>query len=374
MRYVLGLLLSLALAGTVSAQQVAVRDFATVNMRGTKPSTEEKTRAEQEAKRKAWNKYQANAPESRQNVYMSNAAVFLEQLDTLCNITFYDPVVDAAAKTYTIKINLACNENQISALVTRLGGGGAGAQPMSASGEKPQISLAFFVRRSAGRKQFIDKKISSSSATVETTGSDISGDVSDDSGSTSMVASSDGASVTQRQTTETKGTVESRDDEFTYKFDPADGVTASVNNVLTTKGFEPVEYGEIAGSCEGPTTEEVIEGTSGVGNIPDQIRNRMRNAAKACEVGYFGIGILQVEKEEKMLDGNTRVGVTLILQVDKAPAAGSSRKFFSKVAAINIPSSQIGRNRENATNLALIDAAQRGVKELTEILINNRVN
>jgi hypothetical protein len=100
----------------------------------------------------------------------------------------------------------------------------------------------------------------------------------------------------------------------------------------------------------------------------------MRNAAKSCEVGFFGVGILQVEKEEKMLDGNTRVGVTLILQVDKAPTPGSSRKFFGRVASINVPASQIGRNRESAMNLALIDAAQRGVKELTEILLSNRVN
>ena len=374
MRFVIGLLLSLTLVSPLSAQQVAVRDFAMVNMRGKNPSVEEKALAEQEAKRKAWKKYQANAPESRQNFYMSNAAVFLEQIDALCNITFYDPVVDGAAKTYTIKINLACNENQISALVTRLGGGGSGAQPISANGEKQQISLAFFVRRSAQRKQFIDRKKSSSSATVETTGSDISGDVSDDAGSSSMIASSDGASVTQRQSTETKGTIESRDDEFTYEFDPADSVTASVSNVLTTKGFEPVEYGEIAASCEGPTTEEVIEGASGKGNIPDQLRGRMRNAAKSCEVGFFGIGILQVEKEEKMLDGNTRVGVNLILQVDKVPTPGSSKKFFARVASINVPASQIGRNRESAMNLALIDAVQRGVKELTEILLSNRVN
>jgi len=366
--------LLLAAAVPAFAQQVSVRDFATVNMRGSKPSVEEKNRAEQDAKRKAWNKYQANAPESRQSFYMTNAAIFLEQLDTLCNITFYDPVVDASAKTYTVKVNMACNENQISALVTRLGGGGAGAQSTAASGDKPQISLAFFVRRAEERTQFIDKKKTSNSATVETSGSDVSGDIAEDSSSSSLAGSSNGASVTQTQTTESKGTISSRDDQFKYTWDPADSVKTAVNQVLTTKGFDVVEYDDVAGSCEGPTTEEVIESASDKGNIPGQTRNKMRNAARACEVGFFGIGILEVTSQEKLVDGSLRVGVRILLDVDRAPPPGSKNRFFGKAASINVDSTAQDSDRSRAQNKALKEAAERGVRELTEILLTNQVN
>jgi hypothetical protein len=183
--------------------------------------------------------------------------------------------------------------------------------------------------------------------------------------------------MTQRQRSESKGTIEKRDTSFKFKVEQSEGVDNAVTNVLTTAGFDVVKFSDVLGTCPGgPSLDEVVTTFANPAEnqaelVPAPLRGRMVAAARHpdCGVAFFAIGLLDILKAE---ESNGRVRVTVALTAD----VRDLRKRIPTAVA-SIPAAQktgMGRDRLEATNNALRLAATEGARELVDMLRQRGLN
>ncbi len=360
-------------SGLSVAQQVSVRDEASVDVPkslfGTGPSTELKQEARRKAIDNAWRRYQSqNSSGARAAIFASNSSEFRKKAENLCSFTFYEEIFDREAAKFSLKVRGSCDQGAVDAEVSRLSSAAqSGASSTGAS--NLGFTFVFLVRRAADSTIFIDKIKKSSSSIASTTGSEQSADISKSSGSSGSTASIDGASVTQSLSTETKGTIKKRDTEYTYKVEQSEGIDNAVTNVLSTAGFDVAKYSDVIGECPGVSLDEVVVNFSNpkpnqAELIPADLRRRMITSAKTCKMSFFAVGLVDILKSEVMPDGNVRVTVALTVDVRDI------RKLVATaVAAIAAEQFQaMGRDRIEAANTAMKLAADRGTREIVDML------
>lgn len=344
----------------------SIRAEGAVDIRGSKPTDEDKKRAQAVAKENAWKFFQMGfASGARTASFMTHAGAIKAQMDNFCVYEFYEPNVNKNSKTFSIRVNMECNEKAIDAVLVQLSGGRAAAR-------EERIAFVFLARRAMESGEFIEKVSRTQSATVETSGSEMMGDVSSDNDSYSMSGSSDGASVTQTQTTETKGKISNRDTDFRFIVESSNTIDNSVTGVMQTAGFRVVKYSNLLRRCPGPSLDEVSGGVGWTndGEAPRELlraelKNGMMDVAEQCEMGYFALGLLDVLKSRKNPDGTWSVTVALTASVEDV-------KYLDTVASIPaIQYEGVGKDRIEAANLALTKAAESGARELVDQLQQN---
>lgn len=359
--------LILAVAGVLffsdlSLASSSIRAEGSVDIRGSKPTDEDKKRAQEVAKENAWKFFQMGfASGARTANFLTHAGAIKAQMDNFCVYEFYEPSVNKSAKTFSIRVNMECNEKAIDAVLVNLAGGRKAAR-------KEKIVFVFLARRAADSTEFLEKRSVTNSATVETSGSEMMGDVTDDTDSYSLSGSSDGASVTQSQTTETKGTVANRDSDFSYVVEPSDVVDNALTSGLGDGGFRVIPYGNLASmGCPPPSIEDIVTGLGSSREqsrelLPNNIRTQMIQAVRQCGVPLFAVGLLNVLKSRKSPDGTWLVTVQLTARIDHAIEG------YSIAAIDGIQFEGVGRDRVEAANVALSKAAQSGARELVDKL------
>lgn len=358
------------------ADQIAVRDEASIDVPrslfGSKPSNEIKAQVRNKAFDNAWRRYQAqNVSTARATIFKENEAEFRKLAEQLCTFNFYDESYDKENQKFSIKIRGICDQNAIDAAFNKL----AGAKSQSVSGEKKGFTFVFLARRASDSTQFVDKVTSTTKSTVSTTGDEVVNEASAGNSNSSSSVSQDGASVTQSATTQSKGTVEKRDTVYKFKVEQSEGVDNAVTNVLATAGFDVSKYSDLIAECPGVTLDEIVVNFASpkpnqAELVSPELRRKMINSARECEMSYFAIGIVDILKSEQMPDGNVRVTVALTIDVRDI-----KKKVASAVAAI--PSAQyqaLGRDRIEAANLALKLAAEKGTREIVDMLRQRNIN
>ena len=361
------LLFGLGVFGDAGAAVIAIREEAKVDVKGSSPSAANKEAARQAAIENVWRRYQSQTATGARAVrFAEHGQELREQVETLCTFTFYEEIFDKPTKSYSVRVRASCDENAVDALLERLS-----PQPKpAAGGSRLPIAFMFLARRAADSREFIDKVSRTSRSTASTVGAESGADIETDAGSGSMSASSDGASVTQTLQTESKGTVDRRDTAFQYVVEQSEGVDNAVTNVLATAGFDVAKYSDVVGSdCPGASVNEVTETfakpqPNQAELVPAEIRRRMIDASRTCEMAFFAMGLLDILKSEQMPDGLWRVTVALTIDVRDI-----RRRVPTAVAAI--PQAQFqqkGRDRIEAANLALTMAAQNGTREIVDML------
>lgn len=360
---------------SVAAQQVSVRDEASVDveksMFGSGPSNEAKQEAKRKAVDNAWRRYQSqNTSGARSAIFAAHAAELRKMAEELCAFFFYEETYDKDTGKFSVKVRGNCDQKAVDSAVARLSGGApAGAAPPV--GTKLNIAFMFLARRAADSTEFTAKVSKSASSTVTTTGSEQSAEATKGNSS----ASQDGASVTQSASTETKGTIKRRDTAYSYVVEQSEGVDNAVTNVLTTGGFDVAKYSDVVGECPGVTLDEVVVNFADpkpnqAELVPPDLRRRMIAAAKKCEMALFATGLLDILKSETLPDRTVRVTVALTADVRDI------RKIVpTAVAAIAAVQYQaLGNDRLEATNTALKMAAERGTREVVDMLRQRGIN
>jgi hypothetical protein len=360
------------LAGTAAAQQVPVRDEAAVDVPrsvfGSGPSDEVRREARRQAVDNAWRRYQAqNASGARAAFFAQHAAQMRQVAEEACTFQFYDEHHDKDAGRFSVRVRGSCDQRAIDAAVQRLAGGGAA--PAAGGGAKPAITFVFLARRAADSTTFEDRTTLTRSATAGTGAAESSSESSRGSGSTSSTSSEEAGTVTRSLTVQAKGTVDRRDTVYKYKVEQSEGADNAVTNVLTTAGFEVARYSDVLGECPGVSLDEIVVNFADpkpnqAEFVAAELRRRMIASARKCEMALFAVGLLDILKAERMPDGTERVTVALTVDVRDI-----RRTVPTAVAAIPAAQFQaIGRDRIEAANSALRLAAERGTREVVDML------
>lgn len=365
-------LLMVLSATAVFAQMIAVRDEITVDVpQGffhSEPSPELKQEARKKAGERAWRRYQAeNVSGARASLFAQHKDALLQRAEELCSFTFYEERFDKDALKFAVKVRGSCDQKAIDAYVSSLAGGKA-AQGMGGA-KASTITFMFLARRAADATIFTDKVTRETSSTVSTVGSESSNEAVQMSRDRGDSEATDISSVTQTARTVAKEKTQQRDTVYKYKVEQSEGVDNAVTNVLTTSGYEVSKYADLIAECPGVNLDEVvITFASPEANqaelISSALRGRMIKSAKACEMDYFAVGLLDILKSERMPDGTERVTVALTIDVRDI------RKRIP-IAAAAIPAVQyqaLGRDRIEAANSALTLAAEKGTREIVDML------
>lgn len=348
------------------------------------PSDELKAKAREQAFETGWRDYISHSSTgARANLFLQHSKSLRERASQLCNVRISGDNFDDRANKYWIELRGTCDVRATDALLASLSGSSGGAQGAGVpSGEKPMFAFVFFARRAADARTFLDRESRERAVTVETSGSETTSEASRSSGAQSATKSSEGASVTQRQREERKGTIDRRDTVYKFRVEQSEGVDNSVTNVLTTAGYEVVKFSDMLSSCpvsSGFSLDEVVTTFANPAEnqaelVPATVRGRMISAArdsadKDCKASFFAVGLLDILKSE---DFNGRVRVTVALTAD---VRDIRRRIPTAVAAI--PAAQktgLGRDRLEATNNALQLAATEGAREIVDMLRQRGLN
>lgn len=359
------ILLSLFIAPVAHAQMISVRDEASVDVRGGSPGKDVKERTRALAKENAWKRYQAqNASGARAALFITYADTLNAKRDQLCTFDFYEEIFDKDNKRYSVRVNASCNQGAIDAAINALAGTNA-----SARGGGLPFTFVFLARRAADATSFIDKVTLSAKSTTGTSMSETIADVAADSDGASMGGSVEGASATTTAETQTKGTIQRRDTQFSYIIEQSEGVDNAVTNVLATAGYDVAKYSDVIAECPGASLDEVTEGFANpqpnqAELIPADLRRRMVGAAKACQMAFFAVGILDILKADERPDGSVIVTVALTIDVRDI-----RKTIPTAVASIpRVQYQQLGRDRIEAANKALTMAAEDGVRQIADML------
>lgn len=348
------------------------------------PSDELKARAREQAFETGWRDYVSfSSTGARANLYLQHAKSLRDRAVQLCNVRTSGDNFDERTGKYWVELRGTCDVRATDALLASLSGNSGGVQATAASlVEKPMFAFVFFARRAADARTFLDKESRERSVTVETSGAETTSENSRSSAGRAATTSSEGASVTQRQREERKGTIDRRDTAYKFRVEQSEGVDNSVTNVLTTAGYEVVKFSDMLSSCpvsSGFSLDEVVTTFANPAEnqaelVPAALRGRMiaaarDNADKDCKASFFAVGLLDILKSE---DLNGRVRVTVALTAD---VRDIRRRIPTAVAAI--PAAQktgLGRDRLEATNNALQLAATEGAREIVDMLRQRGLN
>jgi hypothetical protein len=381
--FVASVLISVFIGTAVHAQApYAFKSDATVDVpKGlfgrSGPSEEVKAKAKEQAFEFGWRDYITfSSTGARADLYIRHAKALRDRAAQLCNVRVSGDSFDDRTGKYWVELRGTCDVRATDAVLATLGGGGV--QAAAPAGEKPLFSFAFFARRAADERVFLDKVTRERSITVETTGSESNADDSRSSGGRSSSNSSEGGAVTQRNIDQRKGTIERRDTAYKYRVEQSEGVDSAVTAVLSTAGFDVVKFSDVISNCPGgPSLDEIVTTFANPAEnqaefVPSPLRSRMIAAARHadCAVGFFAIGLLDILKAEDQ--GNGRVRVTVALTADIRDLRKRLPTAVASVPAVQ--KSALGTNRVEATNAALRLAATEGARDLVDQLRQRGLN
>lgn len=354
------------LSELAAAQPVSVRDEVSLPVpkgslfgpRG--PSDELKKQARSLAIDKAWQRFRAQSGSAaRQEMFQRHDAALRAQLDQLCNLSFYDENFDADKSTYVIRVRGSCDQAAVDAALNRLGtkvdAAAVAGLGSTADAAKSPIAFLFLARRAAEATQFGDRVSQQRSATAST-------------GATVDAAGLSG--VTHSASSVSSKKVESRDSEFRRVVEQSDAVDSAVTGVLSTAGFDVAKYSDVQGECPAEVAmPEIISSFADPSAlqgemVSPEMRRAMIRAARSCQVGFFATGLMEILKSERQPDNSELVTVQLTLDVRDI-----RRPLPTAVAASKpVQFQQRGRDRLQATQAALVMAAEAGARDIVDML------
>ena len=307
----------------------------------------------EDAKKDAWNKYTTRFNPARMKQYIANRGAVESQMDLLMqNVQVVDETIDKDLKKVTVIVRANINKIALDAILSNVSTAG-----ITDSGEGSELVMIFLAREATTTTQFDAKRTE-----IVKNDSAMSAEESIAGSSTSM-ASSESRSAIAKSTT--GGSTTQRSDKIIYDVRSAESVDVAVANVFDNAGFEPTEYISIVDDCGGPEMEEFQAQLRDKDEIERKTRKAAFDAARDCEVPYWGMGTLDVgTKDIDPVSGNTRVFVNVRVKIYSLLGKRSKR-----VASIGpVQYAGLGPNQTVATNNALLLAGEAAAKTIVDKL------
>lgn len=352
----------LTLAGAMLSQ-ASFADLASMKASATiayksgvfssEPSAEIKNEAIEQARLAAWKKYVAKMSGATKDMYLSRQDMFLNNLsDYVVEVIILDDQLDKKAKKYSVMVRASIDESAVSSVLRS-----SSAAASQGTGEGSLFSFVFVSREVENQRQFLDKKtniskseaVAASETKVAVSGNNVS-------------ESTDDSSFSK---TTTGGSVERKADKITYKVASSQDINAAMSNVLSTAGFEIVEYDDVVSECGGTEREVIMEEFSVSDDMSRDTRKGAVDGNRECEVTLFAAGTLDIGLSDiDPVSGNKRVYVSARAQVWNL-----EKKLPKKVASVGpVQYSGLGPDAKVAMRNALNLAAKEAANEIVAIL------
>lgn len=345
-RAVAPLLIAALLCGSVHA--VEMRGQVAFTYEGSlfskSPSDDDKAQALHLAKIAALKEYFATLGPAEQKLLKAMMPQIEANPDAfLTNTVIVAEDVDKGLKTFSLVVRAGINEQMISAELKSKGFG------TEASGEGSAISALFVARQVTELKQFDERRTSITKAEASVSGSYANGTEK----AASMRKEQSGGNVVRKASKSTYGLLSATD------FD------AAFNSILTSHGYEAIDYADVASECAGPRYKLIQDAFMTGDELPQTLRKQAIAAAKKCDVKYFAAGYMNVNAPEyDSVSGNRKVMVSV-----NGMVWDISKKLPRKVGSVGpVQAFGLGPDDEAARRAALEIAAQKAADIMTNQL------
>jgi len=324
-----GIITVILFLSTAAFASPMVNGKSTINYKNSffssSPNEQVKAVAVKLAKRQAWEKYIQGFSPAKLTLYREVEPKILESLDIyLLKVNIIDEKTDEENNRYSVTVRVTINEARLQTVFAD-----AASKGKQKSGKSELFSYLFVAREQNSVVSYDKTRIKTQIKR---------GDQSMTSGSTEKTA-----------------------DKVEYRLLGAGTIDASMNQTLTTAGFEVVNYEDVVSECGGTEPKEIRETFTVSDSITREQRKTAIKAAKTCQVSYFAVGTLDVVMADTdPVTGNKRVYVSVKSQVwnikDRLP------KQVSSVGPIQYQG--LGPNDLVAQNNALSLATESVAKEI----------
>ena len=288
--------LILSLSVLSNAQALEMRGQIAHTYKGSffsdSPTDEEKAQALKKAKITALKNYFSSLGPSQQRLLRDlqpRIEMNPDEFLTGCTIVAQD--IDENMKVFNLVIRAGINEQLInSELKTNTPSNHA------TTGSGSAFSSLFVARRITESQQFMDKK-----TLVGHSESEISGNYSQGvETATRTEMSRSGGNVVRKVAKNKYGKLSSTD------------FNAAFNEIMTSNGFETIDYPDVASECGGPAYSDLQIAFMKGHELPQNLRTKAIKAAKKCDVQFFAAGYLNVgAPESDNISGNRKVVVSV---------------------------------------------------------------
>ena len=343
------------LAWAAQSQAVEVKGQVSYQYEGgvfsSSPSDDDKIEAVKAAKLAALKQYVASFNVSKQQQYNKVENEVVDNLDDyIASYKIVAEEVNENLKLLNLVIRAEINENKINALLKETTTAGT-----MASGDGSLFSFMFVGREVTESKVFKTRDTSISQSEAEhnagrsVSGSGVHESVNDYAKTTS------GGNIVRKTSQEKYRTLATTD------FD------AAFNEILTSMGYETVDYADVVSTCGGASIDAIKNAFSTSDELPQPLRNKAIKGAKACEVKYFAVGYMNVSVPElDPVSGEQKVIVSIngmVWNIDK--------KLPRKVASVGpVQYFGIGPDKDSARRNALRLAAKSAAETISNQLGN----
>ncbi len=351
-----GMLLSISPAKAESWQTKAA---GTVTFQGSlfnnKPKPEVKEKALNQARDAAWSDYVSKMSGATKDLYLSLEDTFLSDLNKYMTVTITGEDVDTKDKKkmrYTVWVRAEIDDSAVQSVLRT--NSAAGQQD---SGDGSLFAFVFVSREVIARTEYEDKKTdisASESAAVSEENVAVSGN--------SVSESSEQSSMTK---TTTGGSTEKKADKLKYAVASSQDINAAMSNVLSTSGFEIVEYDDVVSECGGTEREVIMEEFSESDDMSRKSRKGAISGSRECEVMLFATGTLDIGQS----DTDPSSGLKRVYVSARAQVWSLEKRLPKKVASVGpVQWPGTGADAKVAMRNALILAAEEAAKEIVAIL------
>ena len=288
--------LALSLAMISSASAIEMRGQISYSYQGgmfsSSPSDEDKAAAVKAAKTMALKQYFSTLGPAQQRLLRDlQPRIEANPDDFLTGYTIVAEDVNKDNKVYNLVIRAGIKEQLISSELKA-----NTTSNMAVSGSGSAFTALFVARRIIESKQFKERETTVSKVDVEQSGSYSQG--TETMSKTEMKSS--GGNVVRKATQNSYGKLSSTD------FD------ASFNEVMTSNGFETIDYSDVASECGGPEYSAIQDAFMKGDDLPQALRSKAIKASKKCDVQYFATGYMNVgAPETDTVSGNRKVVVSV---------------------------------------------------------------
>lgn len=317
------------------------------------PSGVEKSGAMREAKLQAWELYTSKFSAAKMNQYLQVKDKFINNIDNyLLNLRILDEIVDKESKTITLTVKGTVNETAVNAVLGSLSAAG-----QQGTGQGSNFTFIFVSRQAVSAKTKDAKRIDvSQTQTASTANESIAG-----SGN-SMTASSDSNSVQKKAR---GGSTEISATRRQYRVMSSQDINAAMAGVLSTAGFEIIDYDDVVSYCGGIERTDIAEEFKVNDDMSRNSRKSAIHAAKGCEVSLFATGSLDVGVQD--IDPTT--GLRRVYVSVRGQVWNILKRLPRKVASVGpVQFFGLGPNDKVAMRNALNNAAEEAAKSIVEQL------
>ena len=363
-RSLLALALTLAAWGaTQQAVAATVRTSVSIGYEtgffSKKPNDETYKKADPLMREAVWKKYLTRlSPEARELLLQKEGDIMAKLSEVISSLNVTDTEIDEKSKTMYFEVEAVIDDNLLNVLLK------GSATP---SGQGSLTAFLVLPRLQAEVKSYDAKVVKKATASTSMASEKVGAEDIQESDTGVTEREVEGEKLTMSTKAKTSGSTTRKAQKVKWKLGNARDVDAAVNRYLSNAGFEAVTYGDFAGECGAPSTEEVRSDllASPAAELSDDIRRAAFKSAKGCEFKYFVMGTLDIDSIAKDPNSdNVLARANVSLKVYDV-----SSRFPKAVVSIGpVAYTGAGAQEDGATTDALLKSAKEATQNIVQQL------